>query len=288
MALHSLITIKLKENVMTTETAIPMGEAHVEKDLIELSTGHKAEAIYFSRPEKQVICFSTQLSCAVGCAFCASPGKMKTINISTDDMLEQINVMYGTYASHNKAPMLYSFMGEGEPFLNYKNVLETMRVIEVLDPTGKISVSTSGVNLNAIQNFAHEKFDIPVKLQVSVHSMVPEIREWLIPLAKSIEGIKRAIEYYHEHNDGPVELNFALIDGVNDTDDDIQMIIDTFRNEYIKLTKFNEVPFSKMKSSKRREYFFDELVKAKLTVEYHETDGAHKFAACGMTRGKQL
>jgi 23S rRNA (adenine2503-C2)-methyltransferase len=107
---------------MNDITKIPLGEATVIKDLIELSSGHKAEAIYYNRPDKQVICLSTQLSCAVGCVFCASPDGNKTVNLSMLDMLEQIAEM-DFYAEDDKI-MLFSFMGEGEPMQNYASLID--------------------------------------------------------------------------------------------------------------------------------------------------------------------
>jgi len=108
-----------------------MGQAPVDKRLIEVSDGVFAEAIFFNRPEKRVVCFSTQLTCSVGCKFCASPGPEKTVNLSADEMMKQIDSMLGeNQTAKTDNIILFSFMGEGEPFLNYKNVIEVMHRLE--------------------------------------------------------------------------------------------------------------------------------------------------------------
>lgn len=255
-----------------------MGKAPVDKVLVKLPSGNLAESIYFERPEKQVICVSSQLSCAVGCTFCASPSeKSKTVNLSTEDIIHQVNQMGG----HTNKVMLYSFMGEGEPFLNYDNVIGAMRVLEKR-PNCKISVSTAGYK---IRKFALEKFSVPVKLQVSIHSCNEETRKKIIPASKSIHEIRDDIEYFHSHSDAPVELNFTLMDGINDSDEDMLLIKNMFPNEHIKISKFNNIN-STIKGSKRICKCLDIL--DGMDVEYHETDGATKFAACGQTRGKIL
>ena len=271
---------------------IPMGEAQVQKDLIEVFNGNHAEAIYFNRPEKQVVCFSTQLNCAVGCAFCASPDAEKTtVNLTTGEMLNQIYSMmsrHSTDAEDGKV-VLFSFMGEGEPLLNYKNVLGTMRHLEQ-HGNCRISVSTSGVATDRIVDLAREKFSVPFKLQVSIHSMDPDVREWLIPLAKPIDDIAQAIHEYHmitEFEDRPVELNFALLKGVNDSIADAEEIADTFPNEHIKISQFNPIIRSKLESASDADIgaFVMHLRERGVSVEYHMTDGSNIGAACGQTRG---
>ena len=266
---------------------IPMGEAPVQKDLIQVSSGRMAEAIYFNRPEKRVICFSTQLNCAVGCVFCASPGPGRTINLTKDEILHQVAHMRATYdteLSYDK-PMLFSVMGEGEPLLNYKNVIAALHEISQTYDDAKFSLSTSGAAPERIKELAHEDFGAPFKLQVSIHSMYEDVRFRFTPLAKPISEIKKAIDYYHAHNDGPVELNFALIQGVNDQIDDVEAIVDVFRNEYIKISRYNPIENDKFKASSNYEWFVGQLRWYGLTVEYHATDGSKVGAACGQTRG---
>jgi len=108
-----------------------------------------------------------------------------------------------------------------------------------------------------------------------------------MPLVKPINDIKDAITYYHSVNSGPVELNFTLIEGLNDTELDAEQIINTFPNEYIKISQFNPTTQApQFKASTHYDAFVAQLRDAGLTVEYHATDGSKIGAACGQTRGE--
>lgn len=257
-----------------------LGKAEVTKCLIKLPSSNLAESIYFDRPEKQVICISTQLNCSVGCLFCASSCDTGTINLSVEDMLYQFDWM--DIGNKDKL-MLYSFMGEGEPFLNYKNVLETMRILDKRHDC-RISVSTSGYK---IREFALEEFNKPVKLQVSVHAANYYTRKKLMPNAPDTIRLKEAIKYFNENSNKLLDLNFTLIDGINDSLQDMQHIIDKFPDNHIKISKYNSVDNVGMKSSTRVDECINFLKESNMDVEYHETDGADIAAACGQTRGKK-
>ena len=127
------------------EQSIPMGEAPVQKTMIFLADKKRVEACYFNRPEKQVVCFSTQLSCSVGCAFCASPGPEKTINLTEEEILHQCHYMLDNNLIEDKV-VLFSAMGEGEPFLNFPNVVKAMQKLPEFYPNCRLAISTSGAS----------------------------------------------------------------------------------------------------------------------------------------------
>jgi len=245
----------------------------VIKKLIKLESGNKAEAIYYESPTKQVICFSTQLNCAVGCSFCALTGKGKTVNLSVNDMLLQ--VLFMDPLKTDKI-MLFSIMGEGEPFLNYNNVIEIMKILQYRSNT-KMSVSTSGYK---IRKFAHEEFIVPVKLQVSVHSANTLKRSKLVPNATGLIHLIKGINYYHMYNEGDVDLNFTLIEGINDSKEDMLRIFYNFRNEHIKLSKLNGSV-----GNANADYCLKKLQDLGMSVEYQETDGADINATCSQISG---
>jgi len=270
-----------------TEQAIPMGQASVQKMLIDLLDNTKAEACYFNRPEKQVVCFSTQLSCSVGCTFCASPGPEKTLNLTCEEMLLQCHTMLANNLVKDKV-ILFSFMGEGEPLLNYNNVVRTMKYLPRYYSNCRLALSTSGAAPKRIVDLSNEEFDVPFKLQVSMHSLDPVIRKEIMPLAHSVEEVVAAMETYRKNQPNrPIELNFALMDGVNDRDEDLELIrkhLDT--SWYLKFGQFNPVPGIAFTGSPKIQEFTDALKKDGYTVEYHASDGSKTGAACGQTRGE--
>ena len=271
-----------------TEQLIPMGQARVQKVLVDLGDKH-AEAIYFNRPEKQVVCFSTQLSCAVGCTFCASPGPEKTVNLTYGEMLHQCHEMLEDNLVEGKV-ILFSFMGEGEPLLNYSNVVTAMQLLPSYYPNCRLALSTSGAAPKRIVDLSREEFDVPFKLQVSMHSLDSVIRKELMPLASPIEEVIAAMETYRKNQPNrSIELNFALMDGINDRDEDLELIkkyLDT--SWYLKFGRFNLVSGVTFTGSNRIQEFVDILTKDGYIVEYHASDGANTGAACGQTRGEYV
>ena len=171
-------------------------------------------------------------------------------------------------------------MGEGEPFLNYKNVLESMRILEKHKCT-KIAVSTSGYK---IREFALEEFNVPVKLQISIHACNQTIRDIIMPNARPFSYVWSDIQYFRKITDKVLELNFALIDGINDSVADMQLIRQYFPEEHIKISKYNHVDGTNMYPSTNIKSCLKAL--EGLDVEYQETPGEEGSAACGQTRGE--
>lgn len=266
-------------------TQIPMGQAPVVKRLVDISAA-KVEVIYFNRPEKQMVCFTTQVSCPVGCKFCASPSSDPALNLLPDEMVQQcLEVLEENYIPGKV--ILFSVMGEGEPLLNYTNVVKAMHQLSILYPNCRLALSTSGVSPKRIVDLSIEEFRVPFKLQVSMHILDAEKRREIMPLVKSPREIVEALEIYRANKpDRPVELNFTLMSGINDTPADIELIkeyIDT--SWYIKLGRYNEIPNSPFLGSDRVEWFANELRGNGYTVEIHASDGSKDSSACGQTSG---
>lgn len=273
---------------MNTDLTIPMGDAFVNKYLIDLPNSKKAEVCYFNRPEKQVVCFSTQLSCSVGCKFCASPGPERTVNLTTEEMLELCDETLSKHCVTDKI-ILFSIMGEGEPLLNYNNVIDLMHRLPQYYPNCKLALSTSGASTKRILDLADEDFSVPFKLQISMHILDQEQRKIIMPLAESVAAVMAAAAFYRaKQPNNPIELNFTLMKGINDTALDIGYIkeyLDT--SWYIKLGRYNHVPNSTYFGSDKVDWFANELREAGFTVEVHASDGSKNASACGQTRGQQ-
>lgn len=273
---------------MSEAQQIPMGEAPVQKTLINL--GDKmVEAIYFNRPEKQVVCFTTQLSCAVGCAFCASPSPEKTTNLTAEEMIAQCEYMLEGNLEENKI-ILFSFMGEGEPLLNYANVVEAMKRLPFYWPNCRLAVSTSGASPKRIIDLSNEEFSVPLKLQVSMHSLDPVRRKSLMPLAHPVTDVINALKIYRENQPNRlIELNFTLMAGLNDRDEDIDLIRKHLdKSWYLKFGQFNPVNGIDISESPRTQEIPKILSSEGYIVEYHASDGSTIGGACGQTRGEYI
>lgn len=267
-----------------------MGQAPVIKQLVDLSSGHKAEVIYYRRESKQVICLSTQLSCAVGCVFCASPDGNKTVNLTSLDMMDQIEKME-QYSDPDQV-MLYSFMGEGEPLQNLVNVQEVINLLLLLNTrTIRFAVSTSGVKPLSIKRFADfvaSHPETPIKLQLSLHAPTDEGRKKIIPVSKPLTEIMDAMAYYAKITGGPIDINYTLIDGINDSSEDAHKLAELCKDYHVKISKYNKVPWLNFNESQNQQMFVDILTEHGVSVEYHLTDGESLNAACGQTRGQSM
>ncbi|MCB1146911.1 MAG: radical SAM protein [Leptospiraceae bacterium] len=142
----------------------------------------KIETVWLPYENRQSLCVSVQSGCSLDCSFCAT-GKMKfTGNLSAGQILLQV---YLARRRMNKDVTNIVFMGMGEPFYNYDNVMKAAHILHSDFGSGistrRITVSTSGV-LPGIERFVREKQ--PFKLALSLHSAIPEKRAKIMDIEK--------------------------------------------------------------------------------------------------------
>ena len=168
--------------------------------------------------EKTIVCVSSQVGCAMGCAFCAT-GKMGFVrNLETWEMVDQV-VQVAAQARHPVRGVV--FMGMGEPLLNLDAALRAARILS--EPCGPaiaakaISFSTAGV-VPGIRRFAAER--LPFRLIVSLTSADPARRRELMPAAAPLPELVAALREYHAATGRRVTLAWTMIAGVNAREED--------------------------------------------------------------------
>lgn len=198
------------------------------KARIGLKDGLKIESVLMRHNDgRNTVCVSSQVGCPLACEFCAT-GKMGfKRNLEADEIVEQI-IFFGRYLKKDlpaqagkKKVTNVVFMGMGEPFLNYKNVIEAIRVIN--DKNGlnigarNISVSTVGMT-EGIEKLAGE--NLQINLAISLHAPDNKLRDKIIPLNKKypIEKILKAVDEYIKKTNRQVMFEYLLIKGINDSD----------------------------------------------------------------------
>jgi 23S rRNA (adenine2503-C2)-methyltransferase len=140
------------------------------------------------------ICISSQVGCSVGCTFCFTGTQSVRRNLTPPEMIGQVMIALsslGEFAklSDEKTVQSIVFMGQGEPFYNYRNVVKTLDFLS--DPEGlcfsrkKITISTSGV-VPMIDKFSADPTLETIQLAISLHSIRDEVRDRLIPLNKQV------------------------------------------------------------------------------------------------------
>ena len=196
------------------------------KALVYLEDGLATEAVLMIHPKKRnSICVSSQVGCPLGCKFCAT-GKMGfKRNLTTDEIINQV-LLFGRLLKKRGGKITnIVFMGMGEPFLNYDNVLEAIRILNDRDKfnfgSRRISVSTAGLP-QAIRKFSGEKLE--VNLAISLHASNDRLRSGLMPVNKGypIKEVLESVEEYIKKTGRKVMFEYILLKGVNDRTTDAE------------------------------------------------------------------
>ena len=241
------------------------------------------ETTYVNYPNKHIICFSSMVGCPIGCRFCVSgygtPGR--SLSLTSQEMIQQCeHIIHEKQLDRAYKPILFSCMGEGEPLLNYDNVVIAFNHLGIKYPDSKLALSTSGIRPSAIARLARERFPVPFKLQVSIHSVEEDVRKQLIVVTQPLSKIKQAIEEFAFSNHG-LELNYVLFQGVNDSEEDGARLAEFAGNILIKLNTYNTISQSNLQRSTNVEQFATVLDRFGATYEFYETNGTDIDAACG-------
>ncbi len=262
------------------------------KFLFRLNDGNLIETVLMSHDYGYSVCVTTQVGCNMGCVFCASGMKKKLRNLETHEIVLQIltvSMLTNLRVSH------VVVMGIGEPFDNYDNVLDFLKIIN--HPLGleigarHITVSTCGL-VNKIYDYAD--FDLQVNLAISLHSPNDEIRNQIMPINKAypLAELKKAIAYYINKTNRRVTLEYILLKDLNDKKEHANELANLIHgmNVYINLIPYNEVKEKPYKRSTQEamHIFYDQLKKRSLNVTLRKEQGSDIDAACGQLRSKHI
>ena len=196
------------------------------KYLIEFDDGIRVEtvAIPSRGGDRLTVCFSTQAGCAIGCAFCATGREGFARNLTPGEIVDQVLIAQDDMG---KRVTNVVGMGQGEPFLNYDNTMEALRILnnkKGLEIGARhISVSTCGI-LPGIERFSEEPEQFT--LAVSLHAARQGVRDILMPNVARFKlgNLKSALQEYIAKTNRRVTLEYIMIDGVNDADEDLKAL----------------------------------------------------------------
>ncbi len=255
------------------------------KYLFELVDGHKVESVLMKYKFGYSVCVSNQIGCKMGCNFCASAKIGFIRNLTPGEIVGQILKIQE--CSGEKVSNVV-FMGIGEPFDNYENVLKAIRLLN--DSKGMnigarhISVSTCGL-VDGINKFADEK--IQCNLCISLHSSRDEVRTEMMPINKKycIKEVLDACREYIKKTNRRITFEYALVNGVNDNREDA---IHLARLLHGMLCHVNLIPVNKIKDGKydkpdveKMMKFRDTLNEKGIVATIRRELGSDISAACG-------
>ena len=190
------------------------------KYLFQLPDGKVVESVLMNFEERntQAICLSTQVGCAVGCDFCATGKLGFSRNLTPAEIVDQ----YLFVQTDSGQPVRnIVFMGQGEPLLNYENLIQAIRILNQSAEVGMrhITVSTSGI-VPRILDLAKE--NLQLTLAVSLHAPNNEIRDQIMPLNKKwpLETLIPALHEYVSSTGRRLTIEYVLLAGINDRIED--------------------------------------------------------------------
>ena len=174
--------------------------------------------------KRLTVCFSTQIGCPMGCRFCATGQEGFTRNLTADEMVDQINYISDDFSMRVSNAVA---MGQGEPFLNYDQVLRALRLLNEKNGLNigarHITVSTCGI-FDGIRRFGHEPEQFT--LAVSLHSAIQEKRDTLMPNVRNqpLKELKNVLLEYIQRTNRRVTFEYILIPGYNDGEEDLRAL----------------------------------------------------------------
>ncbi len=266
------------------------------KWLLGTDVGNAVEAVFIPEDDRGTLCVSTQVGCALECAFCSTGKQGFNRNLEVSEIIGQLWWANKALGRDPKGERLISnvvLMGMGEPLLNFDNLVTALDLM--LDDFGyglsrrRVTVSTSGI----IPAMDRLRDRCPVALAVSLHAPNDELRNRLVPINQKypLKELMAACRRYVEKAPRDfITFEYVLLDGVNDTDAHARELIALTRDVP---SKFNLIPFnpfagsgfnrSKPESVKR---FQNLLMEAGIITTTRKTRGDDIDAACGQLAGQ--
>ncbi|MDX9855728.1 MAG: 23S rRNA (adenine(2503)-C(2))-methyltransferase RlmN [Parcubacteria group bacterium] len=295
------ISKELKEELKEKCSLEIDGEIFASKDgrtykaLINLSDGEKIEAVLIRNKDgRNSLCVSSQVGCAGACAFCAT-GKMGfRRNLKSDEMIDQFlffaRYLKNSFGKEEKITNVI-FMGMGEPFLNYGEVMKAVHILNDENFIGlgarNISISTAGI-IPGIEKLAEEKEQ--VNLAISLHAPDDELRSELMPVNRryGIEKLLKAADKYIARKNRKVMFEYLLIDGVNDSQNNAIELSKIMKKPLYMVNLIPYNPTGNFRPSSREKVmkFRKILERAGVDATIRKSYGADIHAACGQLAGK--
>ena len=286
---------KLKQNyAMCNFKILKKQEAQdgTKKYLFDVLDGNAIETVLMEYHHGKTICVSSQIGCKMGCKFCASTGIAFIRNLQPGEIVEQILAVEQDIGEHISNIV---FMGIGEPFDNYDNVMQAIRIINNQKGLNigarHISISTSGI-VPKIYEFADEKLQCTIS--ISLHATKKKKRSEMMPVnnAYPLEELMQACKEYIKKTNKRISFEYALAKDNNDNLEDAKALVKLLSGM---LCHVNLIPINKIENGKFTKSSNENIIKFRDYLNEHgivatirRELGSDIDAACGQLRRKNL
>ena len=260
------------------------------KYLWKLADGNCVETVLMRYNYGNTVCISTEVGCAMGCAFCASTIGGLIRRLEPYEMLDEVLF---TQIDSGLPVSRVVLMGIGEPLDNFDNV---MRFLELVNSEEGMNISMRHISLSTcgliprIDKLAEKKLQI--SLAISLHGPNNEIRSRVMPVNKAypIEDLLEACRRYYAATSRRIHFEYAMIDGVNDREEHAKELLRHLKGlpAHFNLIPLNHVEESPLKpSSKAAVAKFQKILEdGGITATVRRTLGSDIDASCGQLRRK--
>ncbi len=269
------------------------------KWILKVGGGQAIETVFIPEKDRGTLCISSQVGCAMDCAFCSTGQQGLNRNLSTAEIVAQVWFAAKTLGGNFQTERVISnvvFMGMGEPLANYNAVLPAIHILQDDHGFGlskrRVTVSTSGL----VPFIDRLRADADTAMAVSLHAPNDELRNELVPINRKypLAELMEACRRYTSGRDHKMHLvyEYVMLDGVNDSPAlarDLARLLQDMPAK-VNLIPFNPYPETRFKRSKREaiEKFSGILRSRNILSTTRKTRGDDIDAACGQLVGKVL
>ncbi len=257
----------------------------VARLLVELADGQMVESVLLPRGG---LCVSTQVGCAVGCVFCMSGRAGLQRQLGSAEIVAQV-----VLARKRRAVSKVVFMGMGEPAHNLDNVLEAIELLGTQGNIGHKNLVLSTVGDSRVFERLPKETVKPA-LALSLHTTDAVLRARLLPHAPpiAIEELVERAEVYARATSYPVQYQWTLLEGINDSDAEVKRIAQLLSGKYAVM---NFIPFNavdgldyRRPSSERTAFMAHTLHRHGILTRIRDSAGQEIEGACGQLRARAV
>jgi 23S rRNA (adenine2503-C2)-methyltransferase len=283
-----------------TDPLIQRSQDGCVKFAFTLDDGNVIESVLIPEPDRNTLCLSSQVGCAMNCSFCLTATMGFTRNLLPSEIVNQVCAVGDFLRNQSKSKLIgpdrvtnLVFMGMGEPLNNLENLIKSISILTEqrgLDMTNRrITVSTCGIASKMIE--LGERTD--VNLAISLHAVDDKTRDRLMPVNNRypLSELLQACRDYPMAKRKRIMFEYILLKGINDSDEEAHELARILRGIpcKINLLPYNESPGLPFKSpSRNRVYAFQKIVRdAGYSVFIRTSRGEDISAACGQLAKKK-
>ncbi len=266
------------------------------KNAVRLHDGLVVESVLIPTEKRITACVSSQVGCAMGCAFCATARLKRMRNLEPDEIYDQVRAIDEQGKSEFGRPLTnIVFMGMGEPLMNYKNTIEA--IDRITSPKGlgmspkRITLSTVGLP-KMIRKLADDR--VKFNLAVSLHSARDEVRAKIMPVndVAPIDELRSSLEYWYAATKRKVTFEYVVWRDINDQPEDIRALVELAKRVPCKvnLIEYNSIGDERFRQASPEvlQDYVDALARISVMAKVRHSRGKDIDAACGQLANKKL